>query len=428
VLAEHGRTESRCRLLPARLVVYATLLMCLKPTVSYQKLMYQIAAAVPLTQAWPAPNRSAFAQARQRLGWEAMESLFRAQAMPLATPEAACCFWRERRVMAIDGTTIELANRPILWEEFGGQIAKGQRIGAPLSRVVTLTECGTRAVVDAEIASYATSENTLAEHLARSLAPGQLALADRNFLSVRLWKRCLGAGADLLWRVKGTVAVRDRQELGDGSYLAMIDKGKKATQVRVIEYALEGADEVYRLVTNLLDPNMAPAHELARLYAERWEVEIGYREVKATQCAGKPLRSLTPDGARQEVWANFVAYNISRRLVYDAAMRIPDRDPDHISFSLAQDLARLSANRPTGLKATRLAASVRDAIHTLTQPRVLVTRHDRSCPRIARHRRSKFPSRALHQGPLSTHRSRKPQIFTLGPSPSHPHPPPKRPN
>src|SRR5207247_9252731 len=79
VLAQHGRAEQRCRLLPARLVVNAILLMCLKPTVSYQKLMYQLNAAVPASQSWTAPSRSAFAQARQRLGWEVMESLFRAQ-------------------------------------------------------------------------------------------------------------------------------------------------------------------------------------------------------------------------------------------------------------------------------------------------------------------------------------------------------------
>src|SRR5207247_8588110 len=91
VLAQHGRAEQRCRLLPARLVVNAILLMCLKPTVSYQKLMYQLNAAVPASQSWTAPSRSAFAQARQRLGWEVMESLFRAQAMPLAGPAMGCC-------------------------------------------------------------------------------------------------------------------------------------------------------------------------------------------------------------------------------------------------------------------------------------------------------------------------------------------------
>src|SRR6266566_3000595 len=138
VLAQHGRIEQRCRLLPARLVVNAILLMCLKPTVSYQKLMYQLDGAVPASQSWTAPSRSAFAQARQRLGWEVMESLFRAQAMPLAGPAMGCCFWRGRRVMALDGTTLELADLPELWEVFGGQTEKGKPTGAPLLRAVSL--------------------------------------------------------------------------------------------------------------------------------------------------------------------------------------------------------------------------------------------------------------------------------------------------
>ena len=200
VLAQHGRAEQRCRLLPARLVVNAILLMCLKPTVSYQKLMYQLNAAVPASQSWTAPSRSAFAQARQRLGWEVMESLFRAQAMPLAGPAMGCCFWRGGRVMALDGTTFELADLPELWEVFGGQTEKGKPTGAPLLRAVSLSECGTRAIVDAELAPYASGEQALAEHLARSIEPGMLVLADRNFLSLRLFKLYVKAGADLVWR------------------------------------------------------------------------------------------------------------------------------------------------------------------------------------------------------------------------------------
>ena len=428
VLAQHGCAEQRCRLLPARLVVNAILLMCLKPTVSYQKLMYQLDGAVPASQSWTAPSRSAFAQARQRLGWEVMESLFRAQAMPLAGPAMGCCFWRGRRVMALDGTTFELADLPELWKVFGGQTEKGKRTGAPLLRAVSLSECGTRALVDAEQAPYASGEQALAEHLARSIEPGMLVLADRNFLSLRLFKLYVKAGADLVWRIKSSVATRDREDLPDASYLATIGRGKKAIRVRVIEYALEGSEEIYRLVTNMLDPDQAPAAELARLYAERWEVEIGYREIKTCQCAGRALRSGTPDGVRQEFWANLAAFNISRRLVCQAAMQTADRDPDRISFSLAQDQIRGSASQPTGLKVSRLSATVRDAVAVLAQPRELLTRRDRACPRVVRHRGRRFPSRAVYQGPRSTHQPRRPEVFPLEPLPEPTQTTPIRPN
>lgn len=424
ILAECDRGERRCCLLPARLVVYATLLMCLKPTVSYQKLMYQLAEAVPAAHSWSVPDRSAFVHARRRLGSEVMESLFRAQARPLAEAGAGGCLWRGRRVMAIDGTTIELADNPELWAEFGGQTDSGQRVGAPQLRAVSLTECGTRAIVDAECAPYGSGEHSLAPCLVRSIVPGMLLLADRNFLGLCLWKRYLEAGADLVWRAKSTIAARVIRHLPDGSYLARFGSGKQALTVRVIEYVIAGSEEVYRLVTNLLDPTLAPALELASLYAERWEVEIGYREIKVFQCASRPLRSLTTDGVRQEFWANLVAYNICRRLVYKAAMETPDRDPDRICFSLAQDQIRISASQPTGLKVARLAAAARHAVRVLSQDRELVTRRDRACPRVVRHRRQHFPSRALLHEPASTHRPRRPDIFTLDPSSDllHAHP------
>lgn len=418
ILAECGRTEQRCRLLPARLMVYAILLMCLKPTSSYQKLMYQLAEAAPVAQAWSVPNRSAFAHARRRLGGEVMERLFRTQAQPLGEAGTPGCWWRGRRLMAIDGTTLELADQPELWAQFGGQTQEqGRRVGAPQLRAVSLTECGTRAIVDIESGAYAGSdEHTLAERLARSILPGMLALADRNFLSRRLWRRYLKAGADLLWRVKSTVATRPLQHLADGSYLALLGSGKQAITVRVVEYAIAGSNEVYRLVTNLLDPTMAPAPELAALYAERWEVEIGYREIKTFQYASRPLRSLTPDGVRQEFWASLIVYNLSRRLVYLAARATPERDPDRISFSLAQDLIRISAGQPTGLKVARLAAATRHAVCVLSQDKELVTRRERACPRVVRFRQPSFHSRARLRAPASTPRPRRPQIFTLEPT------------
>jgi len=318
--------------------------------------------------------------------------------------------------MAIDGTTLKLANREQLWETFGGQMVEEKRQGPPLLRTVALVEVGTRALVDAEMASYATSEQELAERLVRSIQPGMLVLGDRYYPGVRLYRRYVGAGADVLWRLKSDVAVRNRQDLADGSHLATIGSGKKAVQVRVIEYTLPGSNEHYRLLTNMLDPDQASAAELAALYAERWEIEIGYREIKAHQCAGKALRSLTPDGVRQEFWANLASHGISRRLIHQAAMTTADRDPDRVSFSLAQDQILSSASQPTGLGAARLAAVVRDAVQVLARQRELLTRRDRSCPRVVRYHGRRYRSRATHQGPLSIRQPRRPPISIPQPS------------
>ena len=111
---------------------------------------------------------------------------------------------------------------------------------------------------------------------------------------------------------------------------------------------------IYRLLTNLLDPAMAPAQELARLYAERREIELCYGELKTVQCQLRPLRSKTAEGVRRELWAHCILYQVSRQLAYQAAMGTADRDCDRISFSAVQDALRRSARLATGLTLRRL--------------------------------------------------------------------------
>lgn len=412
VLSECGRLERRCRLLPARLMVYALLLMCLYPGLGYQRLMHHLAEAVPTPGRWSVPNKSSFARARVRLGTEVMERLFRALAGPLADERAEGCWWRGRRVMAIDGSTGELADNPELQAAFGGPTpTKGRRPGPPQARVVGLVECGTRALADVAIGRYGDGESRLAAVLVRSITPGMLLLADRNFPSVRLWRLFTGAGADLLWRAKEPVANRIVGRLPDGSYLATFGDGKQALTVRVIEYTLPGSTTIYRLLTSLLDPVMAPAHELAALYAERWEIEISYGELKVVQWALRALRSLTPDGVRQEFWAHCVLYQVSRHLAYQAAIQTPDRDCDRISFSAVQDALRRGARLATGLTVRRVTAALRAAIGELTAARALLKRRDRVCPRVTRHKQPKHPSRARYSGPAATIQPRRPDII-----------------
>ena len=182
VLTECGRIEHRCRLLPARLTVYALLLMCLYPGLGYQRLMHHLAEAAPAPGRWSIPNKSSFARARARLGVEVIERLFRALASPLADERAEGCWWRGRRVMAIDGSTGELADNPELQAAFGGPTPqKGRRPGSPQARVVGLVECGTRALADVAIGRFSDGESRLATVLVRSITPGMLLLADRNF-------------------------------------------------------------------------------------------------------------------------------------------------------------------------------------------------------------------------------------------------------
>jgi IS4 transposase len=137
-------------------------------------------------------------------------------------------------------------------------------------------------------------------------------------------------------------------ELADGSYLSRIyassrdrQSDRDGTTVRVIEYVLEDdaeellipeKDPYYRLITTILDPQAAPAEDLARLYHERWEIESAFDELKThLRGAGIVLRSKTPALVRQEFYGLLLAHYAVRALMHEAALKA-DLDPDELSF------------------------------------------------------------------------------------------------
>ena len=418
VVVKCGHGDQRRRLLPARVTVFALLLMCLHPQLGYQRLMNQLAQTMPLGEGWAVPNKTSFFRARLRVGKEILEELFRVLARPLAEPSAQGCWWRDRRVMAIDGSTLVLADSPQLEALYGGPTTHGKRrVGSPQARMVALLECGTRALVDATMGPYRSAETKLLRDLLPSLEPGMLVLADRDFPRVELWKQFLARGADLLWRANSRVATRRLRDLGDGSYLAAFGlnhhgiPNRRSLVVRVIEYRLPGSDTLYRLLTNLLDPGVAPAAELASLYAERWEIEIFYGQLKTTQCELGMLRSQTIDGVEQEFWAHCLLYQISRHVAYQAAMTTPERDCDRIPSALLLDVLRRGAVWARG-GARSGGVLLRLATCELVARRVLLTRRDRAAPRVSTpsRMRHRYPDREPFDGPATTTRLRRPTI------------------
>jgi hypothetical protein len=164
-----------------------------------------------------------------------------------------------------------------------------------------------------------------------------LLLADRGFPSYDLYTAASGTGAHLLWRVSDSFTLPVKLHLDDGTYLSEL-RGKRARDrvtVRVIEYSVaddDGVSEVFALITTLLDPERAPAIELARIYADRWHVEVLFRLVKMDlRTPGGVFRSRTAEGVRQELWALLCLYQALRSLITRAAV-IAGVDPARISF------------------------------------------------------------------------------------------------
>jgi len=209
-------------------------------------------------------------------------------------------------------------------------------------RVLGLVECGTHVMTAAELAPCGHSEQALAERLLPAqLQPDMLVLADRNFYGFKLWNLAQCHGTRLLWRVRSSLKLPVQQRLDDGSYLSCLydsaDRQRRNGQVvRVIEYTLTGAagavQERYRLITNLLQPEQAPAQELAALYHERWEVEGVFDELKThLRGASAVLRSKTLELVEQELWGLLMAHFGVRQLTAQAAWS-QQTDPDELSF------------------------------------------------------------------------------------------------
>ncbi|EQD41808.1 transposase IS4 family protein, partial [mine drainage metagenome] len=158
-------------------------------------------------------------------------------------------------------------------------------------------------------------EKTLTSELLGRLGPGMLVIADRNFPGYELWRDAARTGADLLWRVSSSFHLEIDEVLEDGSYLSRLKAprelrraGAKDITVRVVEYQLADADgnetDTFTLITTLLDPDTAPATELAELYHARWQIETAFGAFKSDlKGDGVVLRSKAPDGAEQECWA-----------------------------------------------------------------------------------------------------------------------------
>ena len=353
VLAEIGRASERERDLPAPVMVYYAIALALYMGSSTREVLRCLLEGLRWlwgAEAVKVAGKSGISQARSRLGEAPLRRLYEALVQPIATPATKGAWYRGWRLASLDGSCLDVADTEENRAEFGLPGASRGESAFPQLRLVALVENGTHVLFGACLGRTTEGETTLAQAVLGALRPGMLCLADRYFFGFALWQRAASTGADLLWRVKGNLRLPREQVLPDGSYLSTIypsDKDRRhrtgGLPVRVVEYRLEGipeAEPLYRVVTSILDPQRAPAAELAALYHERWEIEVALAELK-TQLRGARvvLRSKTPALVRQEVWGLLLAHFAVRGLMHEAALQA-DEDPDRLSFSHAVRVIR----------------------------------------------------------------------------------------
>lgn len=367
VLKETKRGSVRQRDLPAHVVVYYVIALALYMRSSYREVLRCLLEGVQWLMEPSArvkvAGKSGISQARRRLGSAPMKALYDSVVQPVATAETQGAWYRQWRLVSLDGSTLDVADTADNEKEFGRPGASRGASAYPKIRFVGLLENGTHVLFGARMADYATDELKLAEEVLPALRRGMLCLADRFFPSYKLWQKASKTGAELLWRTRQNARLDVERRFRDGSYLSRIyastsDRRNRRNDiaVRVIDYRLKGVadtEPMYRLITTIVDPKQAPARELAALYHERWEIETTFDELK-THLRGAQivLRSKTPELVRQEFFGLLMAHFAIRGLMHEAALKAGE-DPDRISFVhstrvVQRRMARFVAIPPSG--------------------------------------------------------------------------------
>lgn len=218
--------------------------------------------------------------------------------------------------MAIDGTVFNTADTPANEAAFGRSSNQYGKGAYPQVRCVVLAECGSHATVELEISRYDGSEVHGAHRLLDELDRDTLLLVDAGITSGGFLEHARARRVHVLGALEAGVweHLPSQRRLADGSVLAWVPPSptgqalypvQRGLWVRIISYQvtderLGEPGQVYRLVTTLLNPRLAPALVLIGLYHERWEVELVIDEIKTHErLQRKVLRSKTPEGVRK---------------------------------------------------------------------------------------------------------------------------------
>jgi hypothetical protein len=335
-----GTATMRRRRLPAEQVIWVVLGMALFRRRPLEDIVSKLDLALPGVGTI-AP--SSVSQARTRLGSQPIKWLFERSGSKWAHRSADAHAWRGLRLYGMDGSSIRVPDTAENREEFGGHRSHGTVSGYPMVRVVVLMALRSHLLVAANLGPYeGTSELETAKPLCESIPESSLTVLDRGYLGAQV---LLGieAGRDQHWLTRGQAKLKMKvlQRLGpDDELVEMVvsaeahrkDPSLPRTWIaRRIGYQMPGFRKQF-LLTSLRDAEIFPAPEIVDLYHERWELELGYDEIKTGLLdRQETIRSKTPDGVRQELWGILLVFNLVR-LEMDAIARHESIAPTRISF------------------------------------------------------------------------------------------------
>jgi hypothetical protein len=401
-LVATGTASMRRRRLPADQVLWLVIGMALFRNESIARIVAQLDLALPDERdELVAP--SAISQARRRLGHEPLEYLFAMTGAQWAARSADRHRWRGLAVYALDGSTLTVADSPDNRQRFGLAINQRDASAYPLVRVLALMAARSHLLAAIRFDGYSMGETTLARDLWREVPDHSVLLIDRNLIVAEDLIPLERIGENRHWisrkRVNAPLTVVEALGPNDAIVEKAIDSKvwrrdpsmPRRWRMRAITYQRPGYPPS-TLLTSLLDPIAYPAHEVAAMYHERWEAELGYDEVKThLLLRQESIRSRTPAGVIQEILGIALAYNLVRmemeRVADEAGV-----PPTRISFVNALWLVRnlwLWSTAPP-LAPARIPARIVDLRRNIKLLVLPPRRTKRRYPRVVKKKYSRY--------------------------------------
>jgi hypothetical protein len=340
--------------------------------------------------------------ARDRLGAAPLETLFEKTATRWAGASAEAYRWRGLSVYGVDGSALRVPGTPENEQTFGRPGSSRGPAGYPQLRLVVLMVLRSHLLAAVCLGPWSAGETTLAEPLWAKLPDRSLTILDRGFLAYGLLHRLATSGSERHWliRAKSNLKWRTLRRLGPNDQLVAIPISRQTRrahpelpetlEARAVRYQRKGF-RPQTLLTSLLDPGAYPAAEIAQLYHERWELELGFDEIKTHALEREEaLRSRAPERVLQEVWGLAIACNLLRLHMQHVAQRAAVA-PTRISFRHALLLLRSFWQLTAWLTAPGNLPRRLDDLHQELALLILPPRRLRRYPRAVKIKMSNYP-------------------------------------
>ena len=399
-LQEAGVATVRRRRLPLESLVMVVLGMALYRGKDVWSIADKMQIALPGRRALVAP--SAIVQGRQRLGSEAMRQVFH-QTQQLWHQDAEHPRWCGLQLLGVDGVVWRAPDTADNTEAFTKPITTAGESAWPMVRMVCQMELTSHLLTGAAMDKYSTSEMILAEQLIETTPDNSLTLFDRGFYSLGLLNAWQHKGQNRHWLIplKKGAQYEVVEKLGKQDARVRIATSPQAqkkwpglpthVEARLLHKKVKGKECF--ILTSMLDTTQFMGDEIVDLYSQRWEIELGYREMKQQLLANEfTLRSKKSEMVKQELWGVLLCYNLIRYQMVRMAKTLPGIYPNELSFTLcANAIVSLFERGFTLISAHHIPKELEDLTRKAEFFILPFRREERSYPRLVKRKPSKYP-------------------------------------